>query len=512
MKGHASALAGDDVDIDEAVVLLHDLATEIGFQASRQYCQALYVDARELPEPLRGGWYSEDDLRMHPEPDLWGKLFMSESWNLVAAPPKVGKTSLVLHLAACVFRGDLECLGKPIYSRFDHLVILGTDMPEHIWLSMLIREGLASRETRTVHGIDKSGISIDKRVTLWPRGSEVNLSPKGISTMVGECAKHDHSLLLIDTYRSNVTDLGLDEKSSRLAEPLYAAQKAFAYAGTTVTAIVNHHTGKDVKGGSAATASSGSNALPGACDNTVLLNWLKPGLDGVEREDRRLVISSEGRNGSDSVVAEIVDGEDGPLWKAHGDAGLHRALEAFWERLEGLSGRQEESYDLAANYAEQGRTISSEELAAHLNLTKPKALRALKALERRGLLRVVQAPGGYLTGGRPPLLYSAVTEKDLELGVKYQKHVDNELTGKETFDRPTVEIGTVVERLMGNTWKQGYVVVDGADLHSIKVSKIGTPMVTYSSLRWELDVREATGSPFANPPQQDQSTNQLPWE
>ena len=64
--------------------------------------------------------------------------------------------------------------------------------------------------------------------------------------------------------------------------------------------------------------------------------------------------------------------------------------------------------------------------------------------------------------------------------------------------------GTPVERLINGTWKTGWVIADGSDLDSMVAAQLGNPMLTFSNLRWGLDVREATGSPFADPPAEAQ--------
>ena len=451
----------------------------------------LLADANPAGEPIQPGSVIDERLLKAPG-DLWGKLLVHGGINLLVSAPKVGKTALMMHFAGCVLRGEKECLGIAIDNPFDHLIIVGPDMHVDQWMTLLQREGLAD------------GPKLSDKVTLWHSGTQISLSDQGIEKIKGECQRHLNSLLLIDTLSSSISSMNLEENRSEIAAPIMALRGACASAGSTITTVVNHHSRKDGYGSSGTSASRGSSALPGACDSTISLNYFRIGLDGVERTDRRLVLSSEGRTGCQNLMAEMIDTVDGVKWLAHGDASNHRAAEALWVAQESLSNRQEEAYDMACSFHEQDRLVEAADLASHLNVTRQKALRCLKALERKGLVVGCQTPA--LGTGRPPIRYRAVTEKEVLTPSTPSTPLP------EHTPRARAEIGTPVEKLVNGEWKSGFVIADGTNPNALKVSPLGNPMTTYSSLRWELDVREATGSPFANAPQQDQSTNKLPWE
>ena len=441
--------------------------------------------ANPASEPIQPGSVIDESLLSKPG-NLWGKLLVHGGINLLVSAPKVGKTALMLHLAGCVLRGEQECLGVPIENSFDHLIIVGPDMHVDQWMSVLQREELAD------------GPKLSDKVTLWHSGTQISLSDHGISLIREECQRHSNSLLLIDTLSSSINSLNLDENRSEIATPVMALRAACASVTGTITTVVNHHSKKEGYGASGTSASRGSSALPGACDSTVSLNYFRTGIDGVERSDRRLVLSSEGRNGCQTLMAEMVDTVEGVKWMSHGDASHQRAAEALWTAQEGLTNRQEEAYDLACNLHEQDRLLDAGELGSHLSLTRQKALRILKTLERKGLVVGVKTPP---TGaGRPPIRYRAVTEDAIKPPLTPSTPVS--LSPHAPAPARVICKGNAVERLVDGNWQAGWVVVDGDDPHAVKVAKLGNPMLTFSNLRWDVDVREATGSPFANPPTQ----------
>ena len=465
------------------------------------------ADANPAGEPIEPGSVIDESLLRKPG-DLWGKLLVHGGINLLVSAPKVGKTALMMHFAGCVLRGEQECLGISIENPFDHLIIVGPDMHVDQWMTLLQREGLAD------------GAKLSEKVTLWHSGTQISLSDQGISKIKGECQKHLNSLLLIDTLSSSISSLNLDENRSEIAVPLMALRTQCASAGGSITTVVNHHASKQGYGSSGTSASRGSSALPGACDSTISLNYFRQAIDGVERADRRLVLSSEGRNGCQTVMAEMIDTVDGVRWMAHGDASNHRAVEALWAAQEGLTNRQEEAYDLACSFHEQDRLMDAGELASHLNVTRPKALRVLKQIERKGLIACVKVPpelhpSGGQVYGRPAIQYRAVTESSLLI---HETH-KTQLSGTPCADAHARVIckGNAVERLVDGVWQSGWVIADGTNPDRLKIAKLGNPMLTFSNLRWELDVREAIGSPFADPPAEAESTtpttenNHCPW-
>ena len=69
--------------------------------------------------------------------------------------------------------------------------------------------------------------------------------------------------------------------------------------------------------------------------------------------------------------------------------------------------------------------------------------------------------------------------------------------------------GTPVERLIDGQWLNGWVVHDGANPHAVTIAKLGQSTYRIRNLRWDVDVRCCTGSPFPTP---QPPVNQQPEE
>ena len=564
----AENVAHSEIPISEQVSHLREIARELDLGPSNKDLERMIRSHTKAAAPLRGGDPIPLDT-LHEAQGLWGDLLISGALNLVSAPPKVGKTALILHLAACVFRGDLECLGVPILDRFEHLIVVGTDMDRPQWFKLFFREGLA-------HKIDDKVI-LDNRITLWDSSSDVQLDDAGIALIREECQRHSNSLLLVDTLRSTTSSLGLDENRTEICAPVYALKMACASA--SVTTVVNHHTNKSVSGGSAITASAGSNALPGACDNTILMNWAKDCPDGQRRTDFRITISSSGRGKGGSLVAAITDDIEGGCWRGYGEADAIEASNRVRRVVQTLSGRQEDAYCYMLERWEGDYPTTSAQLAEFLQLRQTKkAWLVLNVLESKGL---IAKHGEQPTSGRPAALWRPIKPDDEDLvpplppippspgvyvrgegnkvvrpavgdrielrntGLVSRKGWQpNEWRGGYKVDRvwrdldngelmvaagntnarwnkdarpdasneiKGIKEGKAVERSVDGTWQSGWVIADGTNPDLLKIAKLGNPMLTFSNLRWEVDVREATGSPFADPPPEADETPFVPF-
>ena len=120
------------------------------------------------------------------------------------------------------------------------------------------------------------------------------------------------------------------------------------------TLIVIHHANKSVAGGNATNASRGSNSLPAAASQLILMNWLRAPADGQMQSDQRVVLKTQGRAKSTTLLVELQD--DG--WISHGDGDEALALEAAADAEEDLSGRQADMYDYMVLRAELGFAVT----------------------------------------------------------------------------------------------------------------------------------------------------------
>ena len=252
-----------------------------------------------------------------------------------------------------------------------------------------------------------------------------------------------------------------------------------------------------------------------------------------------------GRSKATNLVVELTD--DG--WVSHGDGDDAIAAEARAQVEESLQGRQESAYDHCCQLWENKVHTTAAEIASCCNISRQKALRTLKALVTKGL--IVQ--DGELppdTAGRPAALYRPVfdTPNDPSKKTGGQKgqtcqieestadeqsfggqrgqipsalgsdpsraHIKRDLTHK-THLTPSdgggvpegvllpVPVGTHVERLIGDSWKNGWLVRDGSNPNRMVIAKLGNEMLTMSNQRWGVDIRENKGSVFAAPAAED---------
>ena len=540
LKSAAVRVVGATTDSVDRLLMLRNQAEELGCSLSKSEAAHYLAQATGrnvgIPEPKQGG----QKLDVSPVPWLWEGVIMRGRQNLVVAPPKVGKSALMTAMAAAALRGDADFLGIPIHGQINKLIIVGTDQNVSDWWVLFEREGLGTQ------GVDKDGECFHKLaegVILWSLEDAVQLNDNGLEAIAAMASKYPGSLVLVDTYHACVGQLGIEEASSDFDIP--ARKLEVVLSGTGSTTVLIHHTNKSVSGGNAITASRGSNSLAGAVSWSVLLNWLKMPVEGQMQTDHRIAVKPMGRSKATNLVVELTD--DG--WVSHGDGDDAIAAEARAQVEETLQGRQESAYDHCCQLWENKVHTTAAEIASCCNISRQKALRTLKALVTKGL--IVQ--DGELppdTAGRPAALYrpvfdtpndpskktggqkgqkcqiqeSAADEQGLEgqrgqipsaLGSDPSRaHIKRDLTHK-THLTPSdgggvpegvllpVPVGTHVERLIGDSWKNGWLVRDGSNPNRMVIAKLGNEMLTMSNQRWGVDIRENKGSVFAAPAAED---------
>jgi len=432
-----------------------------------------------IPEPVS----SDVEIDITEDSMVWGEILMYQSWNLISALPKVGKSALVIGIAGAVLNNKSTFLNLPIHYKFDNLIIVGNDQSYKQWGKLFLREKLCTK--------NNNKITIDPRIALWAQGSGIQLDEEGIARIVEECKRRPNCLLLIDTLRSVTSQMGLDENKTEISAPIRRIQDATAELN--VTGIILHHTTKSVYGGNAVIASSGSAAIPAAFDQTILMNWLKAVTDQSTQTDKRIAISCMGRGVSSTIVAELADNK----WISHGDGEEAIRAEKISELEDNLQGRQGDVYDRLIQSWETSTKMSTIDIANALNLTANKALRTLKALERKGL--IVQDGVAPRTNekGRPIALFRP-TKGDIDTGCfnDFNDFNDNKtikIHKTPTFPPPLreeVPINLEVQRKVDNgDWQNGWVISDTTDLHSITISRMGSPHICINDCKWMIDLR-----------------------
>tara|TARA_R100000234_G_C4908270_1_gene138708 strand:- start:33 stop:656 length:624 start_codon:yes stop_codon:yes gene_type:complete len=200
-----------------------------------------------------------------------------------------------------------------------------------------------------------------------------------------------------------------------------------------------------------------------------------------------------GRGLGAMLVAEIVDG----LWVSHGDGEAAVQAEKISELEDNLVGRQGDAYDHVCQLWENQVHTSTTELASMLNVTTSKALRTLRALERKGL---VKQEGVLETNekGRPVALFRP-SRGDINNGCLNDFNdfngnkiiKDIKTPSLSTPAKVSVSSLTKVERTMTDgSWQRGWFVRDGSDPHAITIERLGNPNLRIKNMRWGIDVRE----------------------
>lgn len=469
---------------------------------------AFLIKARsndDVKEPFQG-----TELSLRSELGAWGNLLAADALNLLVAAPKAGKSALIVHVFACSKRGDETCLGLPIRKRWNKLIISGNDMSVGEWGKILIREGLAKYA-----GDDNERFLPDESVIIWDTENPARMNEKGIKAMAAKCSEHPDSLLVIDSLRSN-TDPSLDENKAEIREPIEQTKKGLA--GCKVTTVLIHHANKGINGSTAITAAAGSNAIPGACDNTLLLKHLKPDVGSGFRRDNRLIASSSGRLQPDHLLIELTSDGIGH-WEARGSAEEAALEEHIAEVEEKLNGRQSAVYEHAEALAENGVHSTGQEMEAQIkSIPHGKGLKTLRQLERKGLVvecgslstgdpgneRILFAPalsslarggsaGGGELGGTGDLNPGNPTIESF----KAIKSPLSSLSPREGFKTPVdLPLNTPVEILKPSGWKGGYLLANGSDPDKVIAVKTGSLDHRVHNLRWGIDVRPCE-SPFS---------------
>ena len=423
---------------------------------------------------------------------------MAGTFNLLVAPPKVGKSALMVGMISAWFHGEESYLGQPLHGPCPKVYIVGTDQPESDWHTLFEREGL----------VDQDGNMAGPIEMLWHTGAPLHLTKEGIEYLGAVASENPGSLFLLDSYHACCAPLGLEEAASSFDGP--ARQLAEALAPHKATLAMIHHTNKSVSGGNATNASRGSNALPAAASLTILMNWFKQPAEGQTQSDHRVVLKTQGRAKGTTLLIELQD--DG--WIHHGDGESVLAAEAMQEAADDLQGRQADIFDyMCERWAVGEFPVTTNELQDIAKCNASKVLRALRALEKKSLIYQHGQLEPLVAGGRPQFLW-APHEGSRDIGgTRGERGKTPPLSRKEmgitpitpsipnTLGTSTEGVlppasGTPVELHRNGAWNNGWVVVDASNADSVRAAKLGNSNITVGNLRWELDVRLCQSSPF----------------
>ena len=330
-----------------------------GRSYSDQQLRQILGEQRRVLNGSSEAWKGGDKLKFNRTPFMWHGLVMKNTTTLVVSLPKVGKSRLFSQMYGQLVKGNDSFLGQKLQAEIPKLYISGGDQPDEDWALCLKLAGL----------LDDNDDLHKNIIRLHTKNKKpLHLDEKGIETITQACedASPKRILILLDSYHSHVSPLGLQEKDEAYAVPLEDLQEAIAPYKPTL--IVIHHANKSSSGqDDAVLASRGTGALPGAVSQIVYMFKMQKESPLAPKDDRvKLVTTSRASKSLDLIIEQINDGYD---WKLHGDAATISRREAVQEIVDELNGRQRLAIeDIATHYQATGCGMSAEALADALNI------------------------------------------------------------------------------------------------------------------------------------------------
>lgn len=494
---NAAALEGIELDIKD-----HDLESFIS-------------EAERSLDPSRV-YRSGDKLQATESVFMLDGLIKLGEANVIIGQPKVGKSSFSTGLIAALRDRREKFLGRDLLlpEKRMPVLIFGTDQSEGDWLHFLKREQLVADD----QALD--GNAVDFFCSL-ESSNDYNFTREGLRNMRAEIEKHQLPLVIIDSLSSMMEPTGIEENTSRYAQPIRSAIRELRKTGATL--LIIHHSVKRPTTWDWIVECRGSSSISSVMSWGVLMRWVTQEEDGLARSDRRVGFTGKGRGSAEAggVMAEYRD--DGG-WVFLNGLEAAQQVERVRGRVAELGGVRAQVFDYLTLRSELGADVCCDELATELNKSRSHISRELQNLADKGLAAVVRWEH---TGARPRPYWRLTPAASEAMTVREDSLVSKDLFGsfaKETnktkgFNSQdgtavllsegkepsahAISIGTPVERLQDGKWENGWVVHDGQDRDHITVAKLGSQVVLVRNLRWGLDVRECNGSPFASRESQD---------
>ena len=431
---------------------------------------------------------------------LDGMVKLGES-NVIIGQPKVGKSSFSTGLIAALRDRLPTFLGRDLSIPSERMPVLvfGTDQSEGDWLHLLHRENLVS-EDQTL----KSD-SVDFFCSM-ETGEQYNFTKDGIRRMREEIEKHQFPLVIIDSLSSMMEPTGIEENTSRYAQPIRNAISQLRKTGATL--LVIHHSVKRPTTWDWITECRGSSSISSVFSWGVLMRWVAQEEDGLARIDRRVGFAGKGRGANESggVMGQYMP-EGG--WTYLDGLEQAQKVERAGQRIMELGGVRASVFDYLTLRTGLNADVSVEELATELDKQKGHVSRELRSLKAKGLAEPVRSEE---TGSRPRLYWmTSPAAMEWSLGGSDQGFngsldllpkrslISNKsnsqgdtavlLPSSKDPSPNAIDPKTKVEVLKADGWCDGFIVRDGSNPDKISVEKLGNPMITISNLRWELDVR-----------------------
>ena len=437
---------------------------------------------------------------------LDGMVKLGES-NVIIGQPKVGKSSFSTGLIAALRDRIPQFLGRDLSvpSQRMPVLVFGTDQSEGDWLHLLHRESLVA-EDQTL-----KADSVDFFCSM-ETGEQYNFTKDGIRRMREEIEKHQFPLVIIDSLSSMMEPTGIEENTSRYAQPIRNAISQLRKTGATL--LVIHHSVKRPTTWDWITECRGSSSISSVFSWGVLMRWVAQEEDGLARIDKRVGFAGKGRGANESggVMGQYMP-EGG--WTYLDGLEEAQKVERAGQRIMELGGVRASVFDYLTLRTGLNADVSPEELATELDKQKGHVSRELRSLKAKGLAEPVRTEE---TGSRPRIFWMASpaamtwslggseagSNGSLDLLPK-RSLISNKsntqggtavlLSTSKDPSSDSIDPKTKVEIRRGDEWVGGFIVRNGSDPNSISVERLGNPMVTISNLRLGLDVRPCQPEP-----------------
>lgn len=423
--------------------------------------------------------------------------------NVIIGQPKVGKSSFTTGLIAALRDRKEQFLGRDLSLPSEQMPVLifGTDQSEGDWLHFLRRERLVDEEQT----LDPNAVSF---FCSMEAGEKYNFTREGLKAMRSEIEKHQFPLVVIDSLSSMMEPTGIEENTSRYAQPIRSAITTLRNTGATL--LIIHHSVKRPATWDWIVECRGSSSISSVFSWGVLMRWVAQEDDGLMRTDKRVGFTGKGRGSGESggVMAEYL-AEGG--WSYLDGLEAAQQAERVGLKVMDLGGVRGSVFDHIAMRHERGADVCSEEIASQLSKHVNAINRELKTLKAKGLIAQVRKDGQrpYYALSNPAACFMDLEPcETLRDGYPaYPVYLDEinkinkvfKLQGGKQPPEVNIPPRTPVERLVDGVWANGWLVRDASDLHAVTIEKLGQPNYLIRNLRWEIDLRLCEGSPFANP-------------
>lgn len=362
----------------ERSILLKKAASELGFTLTEKHLAAVVAKARAALRGQNDG-ISPDDVFEIPEDDwLAEDLIAARTMTLLVALQKVGKSALVCNILGELAKGRGEFLERfSLHPPVQKVILVGTDQPLADWRTVMVPNGLMARTEAGKFKI------FDPIVRLFTREHGVHLDETGIERIAADCERHPGALLVLDSFLSLITPLGLDPDTDAAVEPLQNLLESIA--PFDISTVVLHHSSKSRAHERASNASAGR-GLSRMASHCVNLHWLNPDA----KEDQRIRLTTEGR--SSRSVDCVVEQVDRAVFVCHGDTSQINAGVDLQKVRSQLGERHSDVLSLVeAHWLSTNSPIDSKQVAELMGEelkgnARQKALQALDALSNKRLL------------------------------------------------------------------------------------------------------------------------------